>query len=182
MVNIDVKVIARFTGVLADQTGVIRLVDGGLQRFALADVFAANVDVASVGVHSEAGNQATFDQRVRIVTHDFAVFTGTGFGFIRIDHQIAGATVAFLGHEGPLEARRKARTATTTQPRLFHLADDPVTPVFQNASCAIPMATRLRAFQRAVVHTVDIGKDAVLILKHEANLYVSRLAARARLI
>ena len=44
------------------------------------------------------------------------------------------------------------------------------------------MATRLRAFQRAVVHTVDIGKDAVLILKHEANLYVSRLAARARLI
>lgn len=35
----------------------------------LADVFAAHVDVGGVGAHGEAGDDAAFDQRVRIVTH-----------------------------------------------------------------------------------------------------------------
>ena len=182
MVQIDVEIIAGFAGILAHKPRVIGLVNRGLQRFAFADVFAADVDVASVGIHREARNKAALDQRVRIMAHDLAVLAGAGLGFIGVHHQIAGATVAFLGHEGPLQTGGEARTATAPQPRGFHLVDDPVAPVLEDARRAIPMATRLRAFQRAVVHTVDIGKDAVLILKHEANLYVSRLAARARLI
>ena len=40
--------------VLADQLGVIGLVDRALQRFALADEFAADIDVAGMRAHREA--------------------------------------------------------------------------------------------------------------------------------
>ena len=180
--HIDVKIISRFTGVLANQPRIIGFVDCSLKRLALADIFATDVDVARVGLHGKTGNQTAFDQRMRIMAHDLAVFAGARFGFIRVYHQIAGAPVAFLGHKRPFQTRRKTRAATTAQAGRLHLVDNPVAPVFKDASRAIPMAPRLRPFERAVVHTIDIGKDTVLILKHEANLYVSRLAARARLI
>ncbi len=64
--------------VLADQLGVIGLVDGGLQDLALGDELAANIDVGDMGAHGEAGQERALDQELRIVTHDVAVFAGAG--------------------------------------------------------------------------------------------------------
>ena len=47
--------------VLADQPGFIGLIDRGLQMLALPDEFAAHVDVADVGAHREAREQAALD-------------------------------------------------------------------------------------------------------------------------
>jgi len=47
--------------------GLIGLVDRGLQMLALADEFAAHIDVAGMRAHCEARDQAAFDQQMRIV-------------------------------------------------------------------------------------------------------------------
>ncbi|MCY1313174.1 hypothetical protein D9M70_636740 [compost metagenome] len=75
VMDINVHVPAELV-VLAEQAGVVALVDCCLQRLALADVFAANIDIGSVCAHGEAGDDAAFDQRVRIVTHDVTVLAG----------------------------------------------------------------------------------------------------------
>src|SRR5690606_14764514 len=56
VVDVDVEVVA--AGVAgADEPGLIGLVDGALQGFALADEFAAHIDVGGDGAHGEAGDQ-----------------------------------------------------------------------------------------------------------------------------
>ena len=64
--------------VLADELGVIGLLHGGFEALALADEFAADVDVAGVRRHGAAGDQAALDQKMRIVPHDLAVLAGAG--------------------------------------------------------------------------------------------------------
>ena len=53
VMDVDVDVPAVLV-VLAEQAGVIALVDRRLQRLALAHVFAAHVDIGGVGAHGEA--------------------------------------------------------------------------------------------------------------------------------
>jgi hypothetical protein len=62
--------------VLADEVGLIGLVDGALQRLALADIFAADIDVGRMRAHGEGGDQAALDQRMRVVAHDLAILAG----------------------------------------------------------------------------------------------------------
>jgi hypothetical protein len=100
------------------------------------------------------------------MAHDLAVFTCARLGLIRVNDQVRWATIAFLGHKGPFQARRETRTATTTQAGLFHLIDDPVTTLFDDLGSSIPMAALLSACQCTVVHPVKVGKDPVLVLKH----------------
>ena len=49
--------------VLADQPRLIGLGDRGLQMFALADEFAANIDVAGMGAHREAASRQPSTRR-----------------------------------------------------------------------------------------------------------------------
>ena len=142
--NVDIPAVLV---VLAEKTRIVAFVDRGLQRFALADIFAAHVDIAGVGAHGEAGDHAAFDQRMRIVAHDIAVLAGAGLGFVGIDDEVMRTTVAFLRHEGPLEAGREACAAATAQAGRLHLVDDPVTALFDDPLGAIPMAAAHRALQ-----------------------------------
>mmetsp|Transcript_3618 Transcript_3618/g.6624 ORF Transcript_3618/g.6624 Transcript_3618/m.6624 type:complete len:212 (+) Transcript_3618:1070-1705(+) len=77
MREVEVKVPTAVGGVLAEKPVVVGRVDGRLQRLALADVFAADVDVAGVRVHRERGDETTLDQRVGIIAHDLPVLAGT---------------------------------------------------------------------------------------------------------
>src|SRR5690606_16506703 len=63
MVDVDVEVPAGTAGVLADETSSVGFKNGLLQRLALENVFAAQVDVALVRAHRVRGNQAAFDQQ-----------------------------------------------------------------------------------------------------------------------
>ena len=108
MVDIEIEV-PTVDIVLADQLSLIGLLDGGFEHFTLTDIFTANIDVTSIGLHGEAGNQAALDQQVRIMAHDLAVLAGAGLGLVGIDHQIVRAILDLFGHERPFQAGAEAR-------------------------------------------------------------------------
>jgi hypothetical protein len=88
-VNVDVKVVARATGVLSDQSILVGLVDGALQDGSFVDEFASNVDIGSAGVHGSAGDKAAFDELVGVLSHDFTILAGSGFTLISVDDEVS---------------------------------------------------------------------------------------------
>ena len=130
---------------LADELGFIGLVDGGLEAFAFEDVFTAHIDVANMRPHRTAGDEAAFDQQMRIVAHDFAVFAGSRFRFIRIDDKIMRTAIGNLRHERPFEARGEACPTAPTQAGSLHLVHDPIAAMIDEAFGLVPRATLQRA-------------------------------------
>ena len=49
---------------------------------------AADIDVAGVRAHREAGDQAAFDQLVRVVAHDVAVLAGARLALVGVDDEV----------------------------------------------------------------------------------------------
>src|SRR5207342_3375622 len=134
----DIVVVTGAAGVLADQPRLVRLVDRGLKPFALAYEFAAHIDVTGARAHRETGDQATLDEKVRIVPHDLAILAGAGLGLVRIDDQIARAAVlALLRHERPLQPGRKSRAAAPALAGCLHLVDERVAPPRQDVLGAV---------------------------------------------
>ena len=96
--------------VLADEFCVIGLLHRRFEPLALADEFATNVDVAMIRGHGAAGDQAAFDEKVRIVPHDLAVLAGAGLGLVGIDDEVM-RPLHLLRHERPFQAGRKSGAA-----------------------------------------------------------------------
>ena len=151
--------------VLADQPGRIGLGDRRLQPLALADELAAHVGVAGVRPHREGGEQRALDQQMRVVAHDLPVLAGAGLGLVGIDDEVVGPGIA-LGHERPLEARRKAGAAAAAQAGVLDLGDDPVVALVDQGLGVVPGAARLGAGELPVLEAVEVPEDAVLVLEH----------------
>ena len=165
VVDVEVEVPA-VDIVLADQLRLVGLIDRRLEMLALADEFAADIDVAGVRAHRAAGDQAAFDQKMRIVPHDLAVLAGAGLGLVGIDHKIVRPSVRLLRHERPFQAGREAGAAAAAQSRRLHLVDDPVAALVEDRLGAVPGAPRPRARQAPVMEAVEIPEDAVLVVQH----------------
>ena len=131
--QVDVEIPAGPCRVPANKPGFTGLVQGGLQDFPFPHILAADVDVGGVGPHGETGNQATLDQRVRVVAHDFPVLAGAGFGFVGVDDKVSGPAVIALRHEAPFQPRRKPGAAPAPE----SAALDPVNDGF-GAPCDDP--------------------------------------------
>ena len=102
-VDVDVEVVAASAGVLADQARLVGFLDGALQDGGFVVEFSADIDVGCAGVHGSACDDAAFDQFVRVLAHDFAVFAGPRFAFVGVDDEVAGFGVfvpVFEVHEG----------------------------------------------------------------------------------
>ena len=166
MVAVDIEVEAGAARILADKAGRVGFSDRFLQRFALVDIFAAQVDVALAGAHREGSNQAAFDQQVRIVAHDVPVLACAGFGFVGVDDEIVRALLHHLGHEGPFEPRREASAAAPAQARGLDLVADPFGAELHQLLRGVPCAAFLRGLQTPVLATVEIGEDTIFIEKH----------------
>src|SRR5262249_1564293 len=123
---------------LADQLGLIGLVDRGLQTFSFSDELAADVDVAGVRGHGGAGEEAALDEKMRIVPHDLAVLAGAGLGLVGIDDEIMRPVADLLGHERPFEAGREASAAAPALARGFDLVDQPVAALLDQPLGAVP--------------------------------------------
>src|SRR4029077_15752076 len=106
MMNVEIEVPA-VDIVLADQLGVIGLVNRRLYALALADEFATHVNVADVCPHGETRNQAAFDQQVWVVPHDFAVRAGAGLGLVCVDDEIVRAAIRLLRQQRPFQSGRE---------------------------------------------------------------------------
>ena len=154
--------------ILADELGVIGLVDRGLEPFALADELAAHIDVAGAAIHRAAGDQAAFDEQMRIVPHDLAILAGAGLGLVGVDDEIMRPVTDRLGHERPLQPGREAGAAAAAQARGLHLVDDSVAALVQDRLGAVPGAALARALEAPVVEAVQVPEDAVLVVEHQA--------------
>ncbi len=156
--------------VVADEVRPRSLVDGRLAALALQDVLAADVDVAGVRLHRDAGDQAALDQQVRIVAHDLAILARAGLRFVGVDDEVGRPRRVGLGHERPFEPGREAGAAAAAQARRLHLVDDPVAALLEQPLGAVPVAARARAVEAPVAEAVEVGEDAVLVLEHRSNL------------
>lgn len=99
-----IEVIARTARVLADKTGFVGLVYSELHIGRLVVELATYVDVGSSCAHRTAGDQTTFDELVRVMSHDLAVLARARLTFVGVNHQVFRSTVARLVHEAPLQA------------------------------------------------------------------------------
>src|SRR5205085_11303266 len=87
MVEIKIEVPAMDI-VLANKTRFIGLIDCRLKVLALANELASYVDIADMSAHGGTREQATLDEKMRIVPHDVAVLAGARLRFIGIDDKI----------------------------------------------------------------------------------------------
>ena len=122
-VDVRVEIEPAALNILAQIATLIRFRDGALHALDLVAVFAADVDVALVGIHREAADQHAFEQRMRVVLHQQAIFAGAGLALVRIHDDVLGfGRVA--RHKTPLHAGRKARAAAPAQGRSLHFVND----------------------------------------------------------
>ena len=153
--------------VLADEFGLVGLVDRCLEVLAFEDVFAAQVYVSRMGAHAERGDQRALDQRMRIVAQDLAVLAGARLGFVGVDDKIVRSLgIDVLGHERPFQPGRKAGAAAAAHARGFHLGDDPIAPLVDDRLGVVPSAARPRALKAAVAEAVEVGENAILVFEH----------------
>ena len=152
------------TGCVFTQEPVsIRLVNGALQSFAFAHKLAAHVNVTRMCAHGETSKQAPFQQFMRLMAHNIAVFARAGLRFVGINDQIMRTPIIFFRHERPFQTRRKSGPATTAQARRFDLFNDPVTTLSNQVSRIVPISARLRGSQIGTMEPVNIGKNTIFI-------------------
>src|SRR5579859_1122711 len=152
--------------VLADQPRLGGLDQGRLQAHALQNVFTADVDDAVVGADGVGGQQAAFDEPVRIEAHDLPVLAGAGLGLVGVDHQEVRPLADLLGHEGPLQAGGEAGPAPATQPRRLDLVADPIGRLGEHVGGGVPHPARPCPLEAPVVQTIEVGEDAVLVFEN----------------
>src|SRR5262249_57828390 len=144
---------------------------------ALAQDLAADVDEAGMRPHGEAGDQAAFDQQMRIVAHDLAILAGAGLRLVGIDDEIMRRPVGLLRHERPLEAGGEAGAAAPAQAGGLDLVDDAIAALLEDRFGAIPSAARASARKPPVVQAVEVREDAILILEHHGRLFADASSA-----
>jgi hypothetical protein len=92
-VDVDIKVVAGTAGVLADEAGLVCLLDSALEHCSLVVELSSNIDVGGSGVHGTPSDEAALDQLVWVLAHNLAVLAGSGLTLIGVDDQVAGLTV-----------------------------------------------------------------------------------------
>ncbi|SST07631.1 Uncharacterised protein [Acinetobacter baumannii] len=112
--------------VLAEQAGGLGFVDGAVEVARRVDVFAAQEDVAAVGLQRARGNQHAFHQQVRQLLHEHAVLPGVRLHLVRVAQQVADVQRLVLRHQAPLHAGGEARAAAALEAGVLDGLDDVV--------------------------------------------------------
>src|SRR5436309_4695949 len=91
--------------------------------FFLEMVLMANVEDSALRAGDDAGDEHSFDEEMRKMRHDEAVFDRAGLAFIGIAYDVFHR-VALFADEIPLHAGRKSGAAHTAKFRSLELSDD----------------------------------------------------------
>lgn len=91
--DVDVEVVAGAAGVLANETGFVRLLDGALEHSSLVVELSSDIDVCGGSVHGASSNETALDELVWVLAHNLAVLAGAGLALIGIDDEVAGLGV-----------------------------------------------------------------------------------------
>ena len=110
---------------LAEDAGLVRLVDCALQRFVLGGVLAADIDVHVPRLDRVRRNQAALDEPVRNLQHDLAVLEGPRLGLVRVDGDVDRLRdLVGRRDEARLAPGREERAAAAAEIRRDQLLDD----------------------------------------------------------
>jgi hypothetical protein len=93
-VYVDVEPITRSTGVLAEETGSISLVDSLLDMRGFLVELSTDIDVGGSRIHGASSDEAAFDEFMGIAAKNFTILASTGFTFVGINDEIAWPGVA----------------------------------------------------------------------------------------
>src|SRR6185436_5771374 len=99
---------------VAEVTGRARLIERVFHALEHFPYFAVYVVVADGGARRVTRDRHAFDQAVRVVAHDVAVFERARLALVRIAHEILGAG-KLPRHEAPLESGRETGAAASAQ-------------------------------------------------------------------
>src|SRR6266850_436453 len=91
--------------------------------FFLEMILVPNVENAALRAGNNTGDQHAFDEEMRQMCHDEAVFDRAGLAFIGVADDILDGA-AFLADEIPLHARGKSGAAHAAEFRSFELSED----------------------------------------------------------
>ncbi len=116
----NVEIVTGSTGIFADQTLFVSLVDCDLNVGSFVIELATNVNVGGAGSHGPTGDEASFDKLMRIVTHNLTIFARSWLAFISVDNKVSGSTVGRFVHKTPFHATRKSGSSTSTKARFLH--------------------------------------------------------------
>lgn len=100
----------------------------------------------SRGIHGTSCDETSFDELVRITTHDLTVFTRSWLSLIGIDNQIPRTGVLLESgfvHEGPFQPRREPCTTTTSETGVFDLFDEKVMTFEDDVLGTMPISSSL---------------------------------------
>ena len=125
-VDEQLEIEAAAEDVLAEQAGGLGFVDGAVEVARRVDVFAAQEDVAAVGLQRARGNQHAFHQQVRQLLHEHAVLPGVRLHLVRVAQQVADVQRLVLRHQAPLHAGGEARAAAALEAGVLDGLDDVV--------------------------------------------------------
>src|SRR6266849_6306829 len=114
--------------------------------FFLKMILMANVEDAALCAGDDAGDEHAFDEEMRQMRHDEAVFDSAGLAFISVADDVFHR-VALFADELPLHAGRKSGAAHASEFRSFELSDDIIEGArldqFSNDSVFFGIAVRI---------------------------------------
>jgi len=65
--HINIKIPTRTASILANEARRVSFLDSSIQTVKLLDILTAYIDVTSMGLHSERGDEATFNKKMRVM-------------------------------------------------------------------------------------------------------------------
>mmetsp|Transcript_5672 Transcript_5672/g.15056 ORF Transcript_5672/g.15056 Transcript_5672/m.15056 type:complete len:451 (+) Transcript_5672:362-1714(+) len=159
----DVKVDARAACILADEPRLVRLGDCVLQDRRFVHKLAADVNVCTGCTHCRAGEQATLNKLVRVVSHDLTVLACARLRLVGVHHQILRRCRVVLRHERPLEATWEASAATAAQARGLHVCNDLLRTHEHKLFGLVPISPLLGGLEVGRLIIVQVGKNTILV-------------------
>ena len=102
-VEVNIERVASAAGILAEEAGLVCLIDGLLDMGGLLVELATDVNVCSAGVHGTASNETTLYEFVGVAAHDFAVLAGSRLTLVSIYNEVARAGEKRVGKYGERE-------------------------------------------------------------------------------
>src|SRR5260370_17048534 len=126
--NFDIEAEIASEDILPKKPGVIAAADFFAEDFFLKMIFVADIKYAAYRAGDEAGDDHAFDDEMRKVGHDEAVFNGPGLAFVRVAHDIFNG-IGLLANQVPFQAGGKTGAAHAFQFACLQFCED-IVPAF----------------------------------------------------
>ena len=116
----DVKIVTGTASIFANQSLFVSLVNCNLDIGCFVIELSSNVNVSRTGSHGSTGDEASFDELMRIVTHNLTIFARSWLAFVGIDNKVSGSTIWRFIHKAPFHATGESSSTTSTQARFLN--------------------------------------------------------------